>query len=101
MRQLKQPAPLRILRYLNPILFCLLASPLSALCQDSSSEGTVLRGDRVEISVTVRDSSGEPISAPSSVKLYRDGIPVHHKAASNAPPPFIPRTLPNLRILLH
>ena len=100
MRQLKQPAPLRILRYLNPILFCLLASPLSALCQDSSSEGTVLRGDRVEISVTVRDSSGEPISAPASVKLYRDGIPVDQKAASHGRAFFIPRTLGNFSVIV-
>jgi Flp pilus assembly protein TadD len=100
MRQSKQSVPLRILRYLKPALICLLMSPLPALCQDSSSEGTVLRGDRVEISVTVRDSSGEPISAPASVKLYRDGVPVDQKAASHGRAFFIPPTLGNFSVIV-
>jgi len=32
------------------------------------------RGDRAEISVTVRDSSGGEISAPALVKIYRNGV---------------------------
>ena len=89
-----------ILQYLKLILFCLLVARLPALCQDSGSEGTMLRGDRVEISVTVRDSSGEPISAPASVKLYHDGIPVDQKAASHGRAFFIPRTLGNLSVIV-
>jgi Flp pilus assembly protein TadD len=93
MRQAKQHALLRILHYLKPILFCLLVSPLSTFCQDSGSEDTMRRGDRAELSVTVRDSSGEPISAPATVKLYHDGILVDQKATSHGRAFFVPRTL--------
>ena len=93
MRQSKQHALLRILHYLKPILFCLLVSPLSTFCQDSGSEDTMRRGDRAELSVTVRDSSGEPISAPATVKLYHDGILVDQKATSHGRAFFVPRTL--------
>jgi tetratricopeptide (TPR) repeat protein len=51
------------------------------------------RGDRAELSVTVRDSSGEPISAPATVKLYHDGILVDQKATSHGRAFFVPRTL--------
>jgi len=100
MRQLKQHTLLPILQYLTPILICLLASPLPVLCQDSGAEGTTPRGDRVEISVTVRDSSGEPISAPATVKLYHDGIPVDQAAASHGRAFFIPRTLGNFSLIV-
>jgi tetratricopeptide (TPR) repeat protein len=99
MRQLTQHALLRILHYLNPILFCLLVSPLPAFCQDSGSEDTMRRGDRAELSVTVRDSSGEPISAPATVKLYQDGILVDQKATSHGRAFFVPRTLGNFGLI--
>jgi uncharacterized protein HemY len=51
------------------------------------------RGDRAELSVTVRDSSGEPISAPASVKLYHDGVPTDQSAASHGRAFFVFRTL--------
>jgi len=44
-----------------------------AHAQDSSSEG-IIRTDRPEISITVHDSSGEPIAVAGTVKLYRDGL---------------------------
>jgi Flp pilus assembly protein TadD len=100
MSQLQLRAALRILPSLKPILICLFLSPAPAFCQDSGSEGTVLRGDRAEISVTVRDSSGEPISAPASVKLYRDGMPVDQRAASRGRAFFIPRTLGTFTIIV-
>jgi Flp pilus assembly protein TadD len=99
MHQQKQPALLWILRYLKPILICLLVPPFSALCQDSGGEGTMFRGDRAEISVTVRDSSGEPISAPASVKLYHDGILLDQKAASHGRAFFVPSTLGNFSVI--
>jgi tetratricopeptide (TPR) repeat protein len=82
-----------MLRSLHPILTCLLLSPLPILCQDSGGEGTVLRGNRVEIAVTVRDSSGEPIAAPATVKLYHEGIPVDQAATSHGRVFFVPQTL--------
>jgi len=60
----------------------------------------MLRGDRAEISVTMRDSSGEPISAPASVKLYHDGILLDQKAASRGRAFFVPRTLGNFAVIV-
>jgi tetratricopeptide (TPR) repeat protein len=60
----------------------------------------MFRGDRAEISVTVRDSSGEPIAAPASIRLYHDGILVEQKAASRGRAFFIPRTLGNFGIVV-
>jgi uncharacterized protein HemY len=85
--------------YLNPMLFCLIVLSVSAHCQDSGAEGTMLRGDRAEISVTVRDSSGEPISAPASVKLYHEGILIDQKAASHGRVFFVPSTLGDFGIV--
>src|SRR2546423_15423123 len=65
----KLHAPLRIVGFLLPIVPCLFWPPPPALGQESASEGSVLRGDKAEISVTVRDSAGEPISAPASESL--------------------------------
>src|SRR5713226_982985 len=100
MPQLEQSAPLRILRYLKLILICLLVSPLPVLCQDSGGEGTMLRGNRAEIAVTVRDSSGEPISAIASVKLYHDGIPVDQALTSHGRAFFILRTLGGFTLIV-
>lgn len=89
----KQHAPLWIVRFLLPVVPCLFLSTASAFCQDSGSEGTVLRGNRAEISLTVRDSSGQPISAAASVKLYKEGIPADQGMTSHGRAFFI---LPSL-----
>jgi tetratricopeptide (TPR) repeat protein len=39
------------------------------------------RGDRAELSITLRDSSGEAITAPASVKLYFNGTPTDQTSA--------------------
>jgi thioredoxin-like negative regulator of GroEL len=52
-----------------------LALPTAALAQDSSAETNMFRGDRPEISVTVRDSGGAEIGTPATVKIYRSGVP--------------------------
>jgi predicted Zn-dependent protease len=41
--------------------------------QDNGSKETEFFGNGAEIAVTVHDGSGEPISAPAMVRLYRDG----------------------------
>src|SRR5271170_6016765 len=46
---------------------------LPTLCQDNGSEVNEFHGKGSEITVNVRDSSGEPISTAALVKLYRDG----------------------------
>src|SRR6266699_4363714 len=96
----KLHAPLRIVRFLLPIVPCLFWPPPPALCQDSASEGTVLRGDKAEISVTVRDSSGEPISAPASVKVYKQGMPTDQKEASHGRAFFILRSLGDYTVVV-
>ncbi|HTF23796.1 MAG TPA: carboxypeptidase-like regulatory domain-containing protein [Candidatus Limnocylindria bacterium] len=53
----------------------------------------LLRGDKAEISVTVRDSSGEPISAPANVKIFKQGMPTDQKEASHVRAFFILRSL--------
>ena len=78
----KLRAPLRIVRFMLPIVPCLFLTTPPTLCQDSGSEGTLFRGDKAEISVTVRDSSGEPISAPASVKIFKEGMPTDQREAS-------------------
>ena len=100
MPQLEKSAPLRMLRYLNLVLACLVLSPLPVLCQDSGGEGTMLRGNRAEIAVTVRDSSGEPIATPVSVKLYHNGMPVDQALTSRGRAFFILRTLGEFTVIV-
>lgn len=64
--------PLRITRIFLPILPCL-AFALPSCSQDSGSEANEFHGRGSEITVTVHDGSGEPISSAAMVKLYRDG----------------------------
>jgi Flp pilus assembly protein TadD len=81
-------APVRARRYarlclprarLHSARFFLLILPsalfvaIPARCQDSGSEVNEFHGKGSEITVNVRDSSGEPISTSAMVKLYRDG----------------------------
>jgi Tfp pilus assembly protein PilF len=61
------------LAFLLPLGICILW-PAPGRCQDSSAEMNMSRGDRPEISVTVRDSSGGEISVPAMVKVYRSGV---------------------------
>ncbi len=100
MSQLRRSASLRILRLISPILACLLVSPLPVFCQDSGAEGTIPRGDRLEISLTVRDSSGEPISAPATVKLYHEGQPLDQGATSHGRAFFMTRSLGNFTLVV-
>ena len=65
------------------VLAGLLYWPSPAAAQDSAGEGTLLRGDRAELSITVKDSSGTIVSAPATVKVYRSGgTPVGQSATS-------------------
>ena len=93
------PLP-RIVHFLLPILPCVFFAPHPALCQDSAAEGTVLRGDKAEISVTVRDSSGEPISAPASVKIFKGGMPTDQREASHGRAFFILRSLGDYTLIV-
>lgn len=52
--------------------YLLFLFPLHA--QESSSDATVFRADRPQISLTVRNSAGEVIKTAGTVKLLHDGI---------------------------
>lgn len=63
---------LRLARVLLPVIcFAAFASPVFS--QDSGSEDKEFHGSGVELSVTVHDASGETMSSPAVVKLFRDG----------------------------
>jgi len=91
---------LRITRFLLLMLSCLFFSPRPLLCQDSGSEGTLLRGDKAEISVTVHDSSGEAISTPANVKIFKEGTPTDQKEAFHGRAFFILRSLGDYTVVV-
>lgn len=68
----RECARLCLARFILPIFSCLLFA-LPACCQDSGSAERESFGNGSEITVTVHDSSGEPIAKAAMVKLYRDG----------------------------
>ena len=70
LRILRSAAPLARF-FLSILLF--LVGALPACSQDNGSEVNEFHGRGSEITVTVHDSSGEPISSAALVKLYRDG----------------------------
>src|SRR5689334_23695894 len=56
------------------VLFGLCAFwPARAASQASVADEGTLRGNRAEISVTLRERGGDVISAPGVVKIYRNG----------------------------
>ena len=73
---------------------------LPTRCQDSGDQGTMSRGDRAEISVTVRDPAGQIIAAPATVKLYKSGIPTDQTSTSHGRAFFVPRTLGEFTIIV-
>lgn len=92
--------PLRFLRIILPFCAALCLFPGTGLCQDSGDEGILVRGDRAEISITIRDSSGTLITTPSSVKLYKNGMPSDQSAASHGRVFFIARGLGEFTIVV-
>jgi len=89
-----------LLRQLIPLSAILCLSPSSARPQDSGDQGTAIRGDRGEIAVTVRDSSGTPVASPATVKLYRNGIPTDQSSTSRGRAFFIPGSLGEYTIVV-
>jgi len=81
-----------------PFLLVLCLWPVSTFCQDSGDEGMISRGDRAEISVTVRDSSGQPIKTSANIKLYKNGMPIDQSSTSHGRAFFIPHSLGDFTI---
>src|SRR6516162_4733683 len=86
--------------FLLPLFLSLCVWPVSLVAQDSGEEGTMTRGSRAEISVTVRDSSGQPIAATASIKLYKNGAPIDQSSTSHGRAFFIPRSLGDFTIFV-
>lgn len=76
MRRLSQFTVLSVTGLFTLSFLILTALPVATRAQDSGAEGTMLRGDRAEISVTVKDRNGAIINAPGTVKLFRSGTPM-------------------------
>ena len=73
---------------------CVLAGAGPAQCQDNGSESKEFFGNGAEITVMVRDAEGQPISAPATVKLYREGsIPSGQGATSQGRLQFVVTSL--------
>ena len=101
MRHSYRCAPMRVVRLLLLTFPVILWSAGAARSQDSGGEGTAFRGNHAEIAVTIRDSSGEPISVPAMVKLYRaGGIPGGQSAASKGRAFFILQTLGDYTVVV-
>jgi tetratricopeptide (TPR) repeat protein len=58
------------------------------------------RGDRAEIAVTIRNSSGQIITAPVNVKLYKNGVPSQQSSTSHGRAFFIPAGLGDFTIVV-
>jgi tetratricopeptide (TPR) repeat protein len=56
--------------------------PLPVLCQDSAEEGTMTRGSRAELAITVRDRASQIITSTITVKLYSNGMPIDQSSTS-------------------
>lgn len=92
--------PLRNSRFPLLLFSSLLLSPRPLFSQDSGSEGTLLRGDKAEISVTVHDGSGEAISTPANVKIFKEGMPTDQKEASRGRAFFILHSLGDYTVVV-
>jgi len=100
MRFMKECGPLRVSRIALPLLVGFWLCPVPAAAQDSGDQGTITRGDRAEIAVTVRESSGEIVVAPATVKLYKNGLPNDQSLTSRGRAFFIARTLGDFTIIV-
>jgi len=76
-----------------PLLTALWMCPISAAGQDSTEQDTNSRGSRAELTVTVRERSGEVVTVPTAVKLFRNGALEDQKSTSQGHAFFIPRSL--------
>jgi Flp pilus assembly protein TadD len=96
----RQCAAKRIARALGTVISFLFLAFVPMAGQDSSGEGTMLRGDRPEIAVTVRGPSGQPIATAASVRLSREGMPVDQGATSHGRVFFILRDLGSYTVIV-
>src|SRR3974390_627048 len=88
---MKHSLRLRFLRISLPLLVGLWFCAIPAPCQDSSEEGTLLRGSRAELAITVYDGSGQIVKSSTTVTIYKDGVLIDQSSTSNGRVFFVPR----------
>jgi Flp pilus assembly protein TadD len=91
---------LRVARVLLPLMAsaCLCTAP--SYGQDSGDEGTLSRGSRAEIAVTVRDAAGQVVAAPANVRLFKNGALVDQSQTSHGRAFFVPRGLGDFTLIV-
>jgi Flp pilus assembly protein TadD len=85
---------------LVPLFVGIWLCPARGYCQDSGDQGTMNRGERAEIAITVRDSSGQVVAAPANVKLYKNGSPIDQSSTTRGRAFFVPRSLGDFSIFV-
>ena len=88
---MKDSLRLRFSRSVLLLVVGLWFHPLPAPCQDSSEEGTLLRGSRAELAITVYDGSGQIVKSSTTVTIYKDGALVDQSSTSDGRVFFVPR----------
>jgi len=91
---------LRLALAIVPLSGVLYIGPSPSLCQDSGDQGTMVRGDRAELSITVRDPTGALVTAPATVMLYKDGMPSDQTSTSHGRAFFIPRRFGDFTVVV-
>lgn len=81
-----------VVRLVFLLLVGLYFHPISSPCQDSSGEGTIIRGTRTELAITVYDSARQIVRSSTTVKLYQDGVAVDQASTSEGRVFFVSRS---------
>jgi tetratricopeptide (TPR) repeat protein len=79
------PEAVQFARLMLPVLLCGLAFTgpvLGQMGQGRAGDESTFRGNRPEISITLKDNSGQVITAPATIKLYHLGALAGQSAAS-------------------
>jgi Tfp pilus assembly protein PilF len=85
---------------LLPVVLLMFCFSTAALCQDSAEEGTMTRGSRAELAVTVLDDAGHVIGSSAIVKLYKDGIPIDQASTVRGRAFFVPRSFGDFTVVV-
>jgi Tfp pilus assembly protein PilF len=99
-RLMKERLSLRSARIVLPLVMGLCICQVPASGQDSGEEGTLTRGSRAELAITVRDDSGQIITSTATVKLYNNGIPIDQSSTSRGRAFFVLRGLGDFSVVV-
>ena len=98
---MKRIAQLRKGRIAVPLLLGVLLPALPAWCQDGVTEQKAIGGNNATIVVNIRNSSGDPLSVPAVVKLFRNGsIPNGQTTSQGGRAIFVPQNLGDFLVVV-